>query len=103
MQITIDTNEIQDTNALGEILRDAFFDQRGYAEVGCYTTFDLREDVEFLGYTTYDGEKCPVYQKQDIKMTFYWDGDGTLAFRFPDGSLLENSDCKKDHEWRWIE
>ncbi len=35
----------------------------------------------------------------EIECRWWWDGDGVLAFRFPDGSFLVNNDCKKDHGW----
>jgi hypothetical protein len=36
-------------------------------------------------------------------MKYYWDGDGQLEFHFPDGSILMNTDCKKDYRWEYYE
>ena len=38
-----------------------------------------------------------------IECRYFWDGDGTLAFRLPDGRWLVNTDCKKDHDWKIVD
>lgn len=98
-------------NAIGEYLRDIFFDQSsgGY---GAYTTFDVREGVTNLPSEPvmyFDGTEeiqdedhaWTVYEYDGIRMRYYWDGDGTLEFHLPDGRILFNDDCKKSHNWEW--
>ena len=97
----------KDPNLVGEILRDRFFKQnRELGIFGCYTTFNLRDDVVKLedevnleyGYEN-EGVKVTCAKLDDIVMKYFWCGDGTLTFHFPNGEILENDDCKKDHGW----
>lgn len=89
---------------VGEFLRDKFWDQsKGY---GCYGSFDYNNDVIELSSFK---EKHNSYELEwqrakwnDIECSWFWDGDGTIEFIFPDGSKLVNPDCKKDYEWEWI-
>jgi hypothetical protein len=97
-----------DPDAIGEFLRDIFFDQKN--GVGCYSTFDVRTDFiksEPDEQETILGDdyviNWTVYSYAGIKMRYYWDGDGTLEFHLPDGRILENTDCKKDNRWGWFE
>lgn len=61
---------------------------------------EIRERVdESLG----DGQAWVTYcNGVRVEVGWWWDGDGTLIFRFPNGVILANSDCKKDYEWEWI-
>lgn len=113
LEIDVDVNP----SAIGEALRSSFFDEKlvksrngDYRETGCYSTFDWQKDVEVLPQipvcTDFNGEdvvfeemKWTRGQKNGIECRWYWDGDGTLAFKLPDGRWLANTDCKKDHEW----
>lgn len=97
-------------NELGEALRNEFFNQDS-GGFGCYSTFEVRPGVLFSGiYPTFmDREisvETRVYTKKvsgiEVTMQFWWDGDGTLEFHFPDGSYLYNGDCKKDYVWQYI-
>jgi len=96
-----------DPNVIGEHLRDEFFD----GERGCYYTFDLKNDVTELPNELVDSEddslEYNVSQKninnENIVMKYYWDGDGCLEFHWSDGTVLINTDCKKDHGWRFTD
>jgi len=98
-------------NELGESLRNAFFNQNEN-NFGCYSTFELREDVEELPeeivelsfYNTYTVPvRCfsKLVDNKKVIMKYWWDGDGTLEFHFEDGSYLYNGDCKKDYVWEY--
>lgn len=100
-------------NTVGEYLRDIFFDTKGGTLYGCYTTFDVRSEVNSLPpepVIYFDGEQefedednvWTVYEFLGIKMRYYWDGDGTLEFILRDGRHLSNDDCKKSNRWEWI-
>ena len=95
-------------DALGEILRAWAFPGNEY---GCYSTFEVREDLmpvragrrefEFLWGRPFDDEKndingwCSIDAEEiervrwfkhpsGIEMGWHWDGDGTLAFFIPE-------------------
>lgn len=108
MKILIPAHEVDpDTqpNEAGEELRRMFFDHtKGY---GCYSTFDLNDGVEQLesapvGGEWNDGIEWRRFRLGDYEMQYYWDGDGVLEFRLPDGSWLCNGDCKKDYVWEHV-
>ena len=130
LTLTIDVE--QNPDAIGEALRSLFFDEkltrgrgghRDYRETGCYSTFDWQKDVEELEQQPVvfevDGRPeevimwtrgrkniAPVPTELDLRQVecrYYWDGDGTLEFVLPDGSVLRNDDCKKDHGWAVVE
>ena len=107
-----------DPNVLGEHLREETFVGEGY---GCYSTFDVRPDAEDLGHEAamkffdvdpsadwpldvqFEGRRFR-YQGLIIDCFWYWDGDGTLAFRITHPLLgllrvIENNDCKKAYYW----
>ena len=100
----VDT-ETSPANSVGEFLRSQFWDQSG-DKYGCYSTFTYRDGVEALPLEV-DGEgtdweiKWQCARWNGVECRWYWDGDGVLQFIFPDGSVLENSDCKKDYTWEW--
>lgn len=114
----------QNPNLIGELLRDKFFAQDRIGpnySFGCYSTFEYRKGVEILSQEPvpeyrldeedneaaklFSDEKCDYFYNvaklEEITCKWYWDGDGTLLFVFPDGSTLENSDCKKDYNWNF--
>ncbi len=108
MEFTITINSADDPDAVGELLRGRFFNTP-HDGVGCYSHFDWAESVE--GLPSEPVECDPLYDDGDglawtrgimdgIECRWYWDGDGTLEFVFPDGSFLSNDDCKKDHFWK---
>lgn len=101
--VEIDT-ETSPANAVGEFLRSKFWDQSG-DKYGCYSTFTYQVGVETLPpQKDFDGPEEPEWKCarwKDVKCRWYWDGDGVLQFVFPDGSVLENTDCKKDYTWEW--
>lgn len=112
MKITLEVDPENNPMAVGELLRDLFFNQdRNEGIMGCYDTFDVREGVEELPKTPVDEEAednewkvwwhnfQKKFNDQTIKMSWFWDGDGELCFIFEDGSALVNSDCKKDYCW----
>lgn len=96
-------------NFAGEYLRGQFFNQRTILR-GCYSTFELWNDVETLPNQPIDddyeelGIQWNVFRKfiggEWVVMKYYWDGDGVLRFEIPSGLVLENGDCKHDDEWR---
>ncbi len=101
ISLTIDTDR---ADMAGEALRELFFDQRD-DEVGCYSTFKLNGDVRELPdfkedkWTTWHRAELRIAAGMLVQMAYYWDGDGDLKFTFPDGTVVENTDCKKDHGW----
>ncbi len=115
-KFTVELDSEDNPDAVGEFLRSSFFNQKNveeswgdYRQLGCYQTFEWREDVEPLDSLLVDQEdsiwtgdlnlKWTRGQKNDIECRWYWDGDGTLAFHLPDGKWLVNVDCKKNYEW----
>lgn len=109
--VTIDT-ERDSPNVIGEFLRGKFWDQSPnkhypHGRTGCYSSFDYNADVEPLWLEkeedgwNYIEWNCARWD--DVKCRWYWDGDGTIEFLFPDGTVLENTDCKKDYGWTWVE
>lgn len=117
-----------DPNVLGETLREALFKPApdGEWSYGCYTTFEVRDDAEQIDSAIAQDFFAPTdpeerdwwmgdlptdwfygYRWQSDGFTFegfwYWDGDGTLAFRIYEGDelirTLINTDCKKAHYW----
>lgn len=118
MRITVTKPIVLDAenrpNQAGEILRDLFFDQVD-GECGCYSTFNLRDGVKELSDTAVhiSDDYCDeglVWHRAElevsgirIEMAYFWDGDGTLKFTFPDGSSLEHWDCKNDYKWTYHE
>jgi hypothetical protein len=116
MNLNIDPKK--NPNIIGELLRDTFFKEeyetcgnQKYRKVGCYSIFELAEDVVELPEEPID-EEYPedgnyrvakkIVDGQEIIMKYYWDGDGQLEFHFPDGSILANDDCKKDYTWEYF-
>ena len=105
-------------NSIGEYLRDQFFNQDN-GELGCYSTFDIRNDVfqlpderedindsEIDEFEFQEVYKC--FEKNvdgnHVVMRYCWDeGDGTLEFVFDNGDGLINTDCKKIHDWEYLE
>jgi|688.fasta_scaffold04876_39 hypothetical protein len=107
ISVPIDVNDIEDPNLLGESLRDLFFGtEKGR---GCYENFEVEPGVEYLGEerdpTDYTDPEYAVvyktYQFENIKMMYYWDGDGTLIFILGDRTLM-NNDCKKNYIWDFV-
>jgi len=89
----------------GEILRELFFKQNKN-DLGCYSTFELNEDVVKYpnitrGELVWNRTKRMFFPNETIEMQYVWDGDGTLIFIFVDGSYLINTDCKKDYDWKY--
>lgn len=104
-----------DPNLTGETLREITFDQNlRKGTRGCYSTFDVREGCEKLNDEVVYLPSDPL-ENEDfywtryrfwlgayaVVMRWYWDGDGTLEFIFPDNSVLFNDDCKCDYTWHW--
>lgn len=87
---------------LGECLRALFFDQtKGF---GCYSSFELKPYVTTLPNEPVEDDPVEfhytVAKVHDIKMRYFWDGDGYLEFILPNGKVIFNSDCKCDHGWK---
>jgi hypothetical protein len=55
--------------------------------------------VWIRGEMLVEGELGSPQAVRPIECRYFWDGDGTLAFKLPDGRWLINDDCKKDHGW----
>ena len=99
-----EVNPEDEPDLAGERLRDLFFDQT--KGLGCYYSFDTRPRVVGLGESPIGGEwnegiNWQCFQLGSFEMRYYWDGDGVLQFRLPDGSWLSNSDCKKSYNWEY--
>jgi len=118
MNFTITVNPKGSPNEVGELLRREFFKEEyetfggeKYRKLGCYSTFELAEGVVDLGTAPLDndwGANIKVHSAkkiidgQEIRMEYWWDGDGDLSFYFPDGSMLSNTDCKKTNNWEYV-
>lgn len=105
-------------DSLGEILRSWAFKE----SYGCYSCFDLIEGFERRPVTTgiatwilghgldpNDSDDLEVITRgfyavhpNGIEVAWHWDGDGTLVFRLPDGTVVANDDCKKDYGWEFM-
>lgn len=100
MKIEIDTDTISNPDALGELLRNIFFDQsKGKFE--CYSAFDLNHGVRPLRDEVIEGCVYRCAQWKGIKMRYYWDGNGYMEFNL-ESSILCNTDCKRSHGWDFI-
>ena len=112
MLISTDTTKIKDADKFGELLRECFFTKdKGR---GCYENFELEPFMIQGVVTPYIQSLFGDPLTWDAKIYFFalkdnlniwcaysWDGDGTLIVS--DGTrIAENSDCKKDYNWRWI-
>ena len=107
MELTVTINPETAPNAVGELLRAQFFGVSSEEGLGCYTHFEWAKDVKPLPNEVVDeDDEFPMSWKRgmldDIECRWYWDGDGTLEFLFSDGSVLYNTDCKKDYRWEYI-
>lgn len=119
----IDLAHIYETNLdmFCELIRASVF----IKPFGCYSCFDLVE-----GFKEQDSRRIPLlirtilagsyanipeeiismrwYKDVDRQLDVYWrwDGDGTLVFQLPDGTIVYNTDCKKDYDWskdiQWV-
>lgn len=102
MEFTISINPQDNPNAVGELLRSRFFDEKdGF---GCYTSFDWAPGVQALSDESVEDDEGMSWRRatlDNIECRWYWDHDGTLEFHFPDGSFLSNDDCKKDYRWEY--
>lgn len=108
--ITLDPRTNPD--AAGEFLRSQFFVGEG---LGCYSNFDWNPLAEKLPDSKLradeNGDWVPDVFSRRMKIrgitvvcSYWWDGDGNLAFHFPDlGTSLENSDCKSCEGWVYFE
>ena len=114
----LNINPKTNPDILGETLRDEFFKQElkhtrhgDYRQLGCYDTFELKDDVTPLPDELLD-EEYPedgiyhVFKKtidgQEIIMKYFWDGDGELEFFFK-GGMISNDDCKKTYGWTFYD
>jgi len=100
-------------NAVGELFRDAFFNQKE-GHFGCYSTVELNPDVVKLpdekGLDEDEDITYTCAEWNGVKARWYWDGDGYLEFTWgndddtwEDGKDLYgiwNDDCKKSHGWQ---
>lgn len=108
LAVTLVVDPEENPDAVGECLRSVFFDEEKGKHKGCYSTFDWAPGVEPLEPVMVDQEDW-LGEDEDLKWTrgrkdgfecrYFWDGDGTLAFRLPNGQWLVNSDCKKSYGW----
>ena len=104
MKFNIEINtQKSNPNAVGELLRDSFWNQSD-DRIGCYSSFDYNEDVESLPNERKTDDQYTLWSVaiwNNIICRWYWDGDGTIEFTFSDGSILINTDCKKNYTWEW--
>jgi len=110
---------IKNPDVMGEMYRDLTFDQDANGELGCYTTFELRD-----GWEKVESTLCLYYRtllcgcwaktlfcesnihayknpKYNVLVAWIWDGDGSLLFS--DNNLDKiyiNTDCKKTYDWQ---
>jgi hypothetical protein len=114
----LNLNPKTNPDLLGETLRDEFFKQElkhtrygDYRQLGCYDTFELKDDVTPLPDELLDEEypedgSYHVFKKmvdgQEIIMKYFWDGDGELEFFFK-GGMISNDDCKKTYGWTFYD
>lgn len=123
MIITIDSNKIENANEFGELLRGVIFDTTPcytltgfHTPLGCYETFNLNPNINFerifsgniyntikrlLGCLDLDKEIFIFTNRKSVHVGWYWDGDGDLVIMC-DGKIVENTDCKCDNTWEWI-
>ena len=127
----IPLEEIDNANAVGEILREWAFKE----PVGCYSCFDLIDGFEELNvnddlaievvnkvivpewmFAGISDGRCDTqdiheyilrakvfyHKEKNVIVAWYWDGDGELYFN-ADGIEVYNSDCKKDYRWEFVE
>ena len=102
----INLNPAAKPNVVGEMLRNIFFNEDD-GNTGCYSTFQLRTEITPLPQEVIDDEIFTVASykndnNQEVIMKYHWDGDGMLLFKFEDGSVLVNDDCKKDYNWKYF-
>lgn len=125
MLITKDTQQIDDPNTFGELLREYCF-VGGY---GCYQTFDLKSEFVLVDKNSTLGKsllailgvseerlnstdewtrgfaediyrRAYMFSNGIVHVAWYWDGDGELVFVEGD-KIAINSDCKCDYNWKW--
>lgn len=96
-------------DTVGEYFREACFTDKG---LGCYSNFDVKDNWKPVPITRDVEELLQLYPeegltvcayKDDVTGTiaaWYWDGDGVLAFKLPNGRVVINTDCKKDYYWK---
>lgn len=118
-----------DADVLGEVLRAMTFSEKGGAyanflprsgweEVApevkdffsIFDRFPEKNDgsqIDMFDYEGFSDEEemaaMTTLENADlgIRCSYYWDGDGVLAFTFDDNRYISNSDCKKDYGWEW--
>jgi hypothetical protein len=102
--------DLDNPDYLGEALRTRFFIDG--AGLGCYDTFAVKSDVEYIGAFPDPYDHILEWQKYRLQtahalgtvyMEYVWDGDGNLRFTFDDGTVLTNSDCKCTYGWDFAE
>jgi hypothetical protein len=129
IKFTVQIDPEEQPDAVGEHLRREFFQHDAPGTVGCCDTFDWKHGVKELpdeqiaahnhapeeetdalcdgclykGLQWKRGEKAILldtgWNAAIIECRYWWDGDGTLAFRLPNGMWLINEDCKKRSGW----
>lgn len=110
MKFTIEISPEKNPDAVGEYLRSTFFDEGKNQGLGCYSAFGWDIKVKVLPALMGREDESEIWTcgelevpEGKIECRYYWDGDGTLVFIFPDGSRLTNNDCKKCHDWIYDE
>jgi hypothetical protein len=112
LNMKIKLSSIKNDCILGEVLRDISFKKY----LGCYSCFELEKgfkeipessnDVliakEVMNYTGKVQFHAYKNSKLNLKIFWFWDGDGILLFEL-DGKMLINSDCKSIYDWEEIE
>ena len=119
---TIDTQQEEDPNIVGEIFREYTFVGEG---LGCYSNFDVKDSFMEQDHAFLDMEvhrrigglildeseealieylvRVTIYQDSDtgLIVAWHWDGDGTLYFREGDVEVI-NTDCKNAYTWEFL-
>lgn len=118
-----DTQELDNPNEFGELLREHCFEDTPCPTItgfhkpyGCYSTFDLKDGFEKLsgdnkiykrleklsGILNGDGRAYfHAYSNGQIHLGWWWDGDGTLIIQ-EGNKIAINNDCKSSYGWAWI-
>lgn len=110
LAVTLVVDPEENPDAVGECLRSIFFNEEKGKHKGCYSVFDWAPGVEPLPDIPIENDpyfpedsKWTCGKKGGFECRWYWEGDGTLAFRLPTGQWLVNYDCKHSYDWKLLE
>lgn len=68
--------------------------------------YQIKEEDCWVEHSSWSNEneveRSKICEPYEIVVAWLWDGDGHLYFRFNDRKV-ENTDCKCDYYWKWID